>query len=133
MPPSNCQYIVFQISLFKFVRLAGDLLPPTLYIPYIRMLSGLSNGPQSAHHCFNLLKTNGMPSGGHASTVSWDHFFMSMNQYYTSLRQELPSGLEISHVYRHHSRGITPQELDGLVSVLNLTRVIAEQVSFSFC
>ncbi len=49
----------FQISLYKFVRHAGDLLPPSLYIPYIQMLTGLANGPQSAHHCYNLLKTNG--------------------------------------------------------------------------
>ncbi|CAH1799487.1 unnamed protein product [Owenia fusiformis] len=115
-----------QISLFKFVRLAGDLLPPSLYIPYIEMLTGLANGPQCAHHCFNLLKTSGMNAGGQLSTVSWDHFFMSMNQYYTTLRQEAPSQSDMSHVYHHHMRGITPQELEGLVKVLGLTRMIAK-------
>ncbi len=63
------------------------------------------------------------------STVSWDHFFMSMNQYYTNLRQEAPVTSDMSHVYRHHPRGITPQEVDGLAAVLKLTRTIAEQVS----
>lgn len=37
----------------------GDLLPSTLYISYLRMLKGLANGPQCAHYCFSLLKTNG--------------------------------------------------------------------------
>lgn len=41
----------------------GDLLPATLYIPYLRMLKGLANGPQCSHYCFSLLKTNGAPHG----------------------------------------------------------------------
>lgn len=45
--------------LSKFVRQMGDLLPSTLYISYLRMLKGLANGPQCAHYCFSLLKTNG--------------------------------------------------------------------------
>lgn len=52
-----------QVVLSKFVRQMGDLLPPTLYIPYLRMLKGLANGPQCAHYCFSLLKTNGAPHG----------------------------------------------------------------------
>ena len=51
--------VCLQINLYKFVRLAGDLLTPPLFVPYVDMLTGLANGPQSAHHCFNLLKTNG--------------------------------------------------------------------------
>ena len=54
---------LFQVSLFKFVRMAGDLLPPSLFIPYINMLRGLANGPESAHQCFNFLKSNGMGGG----------------------------------------------------------------------
>lgn len=53
----------WQVSLYKFIRLAGDLLPPPLYVPYIDMLIGLSSNPQSAHYCFDLLKVNGMGSG----------------------------------------------------------------------
>uniref|UniRef100_A0A3Q2NZN8 Nucleoporin 205 n=1 Tax=Fundulus heteroclitus TaxID=8078 RepID=A0A3Q2NZN8_FUNHE len=48
-----------QVVLSKFVRQMGDLLPSTLYIPYLCMLKGLANGPQCAHYCFSLLKTNG--------------------------------------------------------------------------
>ncbi|KAJ8314739.1 hypothetical protein KUTeg_006889 [Tegillarca granosa] len=117
-----------QVSLNKFVRLAGDLLPPSLYIPYINMLTGLSSNQQSAHHCFDLLKTNGMGSGGPASSVSWNHIFTSLNQYYTSLRREMPTSAETSHVLRApHSRGITAQEIEGLVAVLKLTKTIAEK------
>lgn len=56
---SASSFFAFQISLFKFVRLAGDMLLPPLYIPYISMLTGLANGTQCAHQCFNLLKMNG--------------------------------------------------------------------------
>lgn len=48
-----------QVVLSKFVRQMGELLPSTLYISYLRMLKGLANGPQCAHYCFSLLKTNG--------------------------------------------------------------------------
>lgn len=50
---------LIQVVLSKFVRQMGDLLPSTLYISYLRMLKGLANGPQCAHYCFSLLKTNG--------------------------------------------------------------------------
>lgn len=50
---------LMQVVLSKFVRQMGDLLPSTLYISYLRMLKGLANGPQCAHYCFSLLKTNG--------------------------------------------------------------------------
>ncbi len=69
-----------------------------------------------------------MLTGGQAGTVSWDHFFTSMSQYYNNLRQEVPVA-DMAHVYRHQIRGITPQEVEGLCVVLKLTRVIAEQVS----
>ena len=61
-----CHYNIYQnlfsnhqVALFKFVRMAGDLLPASLYVPYINMLTGLSYGSQNANHCFNLLKMNG--------------------------------------------------------------------------
>lgn len=41
----------------------GDLLPPTIYIPYLKMLQGLASGPQCAHYCFSLLKVNGSGHG----------------------------------------------------------------------
>lgn len=51
--------VLLQVALFKFVRMAGDLLPAPLYVPYINMLIGLANSTQNAQHCFNLLKMNG--------------------------------------------------------------------------
>ncbi|XP_055955132.1 nuclear pore complex protein Nup205 [Patella vulgata] len=117
-----------QVALYKFVRLAGDLLPAPLYVPYIKMITGLANSPQCAQHCFNLLKINGMNSGGSASMVSWDHIFMSLNQYYTSLRRETPSTMEASHAYRAvHNRGISAHELDGIIAVLKLTQCVIKQ------
>ena len=47
-----------QVALFKFVRMAGDLLMPSLYTPYVDMLVGLAGHPHTALHCFNLLKVS---------------------------------------------------------------------------
>eukprot|EP00057_Strongylocentrotus_purpuratus_P025366 XP_011679840.1 PREDICTED: nuclear pore complex protein Nup205 [Strongylocentrotus purpuratus] len=123
-----------QVSLFKFVRMAGDLLPPSLYIPYLHMLQGLAHGPQSAHHCFNLLKANGMGGAGASmGSVSWDHFFLSLNRYYSSLRQEIRSTSpfqEVGHTaqsFRLGAKGITPQEMEGLNNVLRLIQVVAKE------
>lgn len=68
------------VCLFKFIRLAGDLLPQILFIPYLKMLAGLSGNPQSARNAFNLLKQGNGTSG--SATVSWDHFFTSLARYY---------------------------------------------------
>ena len=68
------------VCLFKFMRLAGELLPQILFIPYLKMLAGLSGNPQSARNAFNLLKQGNGSSG--SATVSWDHFFASLARYY---------------------------------------------------
>lgn len=68
------------VCLFKFMRLAGDLLPQTLFIPYLKMLAGLSGNPQAARNAFNLLKQGNGTSG--TPSVSWDHFFTSLARYY---------------------------------------------------
>lgn len=95
-------------SLFKFIRLSGDLLPATLFVPYLKMLGSLAGTQQSARYCFNMLKSTG------AGTLTWDHFFLTFNRYYSSLHQETPSG--VGTVYRRQNlfhRGITPQEIEG--------------------
>lgn len=69
------------VSLFKFIRLAGELLPPILLIPYLKMLAGLSSCQQSARNAFNLLKQGSNISG--STTLSWEHFFGSISRYYT--------------------------------------------------
>ena len=52
-----------QVSLFKFVRMAGDLLMPSLYTPYVDMLVSLAGHPRTALHCFNLLRLNNNGGG----------------------------------------------------------------------
>ena len=71
-----------QIALYKFVRLAGDLLMPSLFVPYVQMLAGLADSPASAVHCFNLLKMN-CNGGANSSNVSLDHFFRYANYCFT--------------------------------------------------
>ncbi|KAI2653433.1 Nuclear pore complex protein Nup205 [Labeo rohita] len=130
-----------QVVLSKFVRQMGDLLPATLYIPYLRMLKGLANGPQCSHYCFSLLKTNGAPHGENrqagvsGSLVSWEHFFHSLMLYHENLRRDVPSA--DSTQYRHPPmRGITQRELDGLTAFLQLLTTIitwSENARLALC
>ncbi|XP_074042758.1 nuclear pore complex protein Nup205 [Leptinotarsa decemlineata] len=117
------------VALFKFVRLAGDVLPTTLFVSYITMLSGLSSSQKTARYCFNMLKQ----AGSHiSSNLSWDHFFMSFSQYYNNLRQEPPP--QADTVYRNRAgyhKGVSPQELEGLHAVLLLIRTVATHDEFS--
>lgn len=117
------------ISLFKFVRLAGEILPATLFVPYLNFLASISTCPQASRYCFNLLKQTGH---GFAGPITWDHFFVSFSQYYNNLRQEVP--LASDTVYRHRTsyhKGITPHEVEGLQAVLLLIRTVADQDEFS--
>ncbi|XP_055523518.1 nuclear pore complex protein Nup205 [Wyeomyia smithii] len=112
------------VCLFKFIRLAGELLPPILFIPYLKMLAGLSSSSQSARNAFNLLKQGGGASGASA-TISWDHFFNSLFRYYQNLRQEQNPGSETVYRNRALSRNINPQEIAGLQAVLQVIRAVA--------
>ncbi|XP_018577858.1 nuclear pore complex protein Nup205 [Anoplophora glabripennis] len=117
------------VSLFKFIRLAGDMLPSSLFVPYITMLSGLSSSQQTARYCFNMLK---QASTNVSTNLSWDHFFMSFAQYFSNLRQETPP--QADTVYRNRAayhKGVSPQEIDGLHAVLLLIRTVAERDEFS--
>lgn len=69
---------LLQTSLSKFVSGCADLLPPLLFVPYMKMLCSLASHPQAARHAFNLLKQNVL---GNSVNVSWDHFFQSLNRY----------------------------------------------------
>lgn len=116
------------VALFKFVRLAGDMLPPSLFVHYLNFLRALCNCQQGARNCFNMLK---QPSG-YNNTVSWDHFFMSFNQYNANLKQDLPPVSE--SIYRHsrlYTKGITPQEIEGLHAVLMLMKTVSDNDDFS--
>lgn len=119
-----------QVSLFKFVRQSGDVLPPTLFVPYMKMLTSLASCQGAARQAFNLLKQNNQ------STASWDHFFSSLNRYYSNLRQELPPMTDTVYRHRNYPKGITPQEIQGLQSVLGVIRMVAEHDEVSrlaFC
>ncbi|XP_038608368.1 nuclear pore complex protein Nup205 isoform X2 [Tachyglossus aculeatus] len=129
-----------QVVLSKFVRQMGDLLPPTIYIPYLKMLQGLASGPQCAHYCFSLLKVNGSShaeniQGASGSPVSWEHFFHSLMLYHEHLRKDLPSADSVQ--YRHLPlRGITQKEQDGLIAFLQLTTSIitwSENARLALC
>jgi len=124
-----------QVSLYKFVRLAGDLLMPSLYAPYLELLASLSQHPQAALHCFNLLKLNGIAgNAGQPGAISWDHFFGSLHQYFANLRsvEQLPAqhaasaGDPVYHLGRPMTRGISPAEIEGLTSVLRLVQAVAD-------
>uniref|UniRef100_A0A671U854 Nucleoporin 205 n=1 Tax=Sparus aurata TaxID=8175 RepID=A0A671U854_SPAAU len=121
-----------QVVLSKFVRQMGDLLPSTLYMSYLRMLKGLANGPQCAHYCFSLLKTNGGVSG---SPVSWEHFFHSLMLYHENLRRDFPN--PDAAQYRHPPiRGITQREMEGLTSFFQLLTTIitwSENARLALC
>jgi nuclear pore complex protein Nup205 len=86
------------------------------------MLCGLANGKRAAHQAFTLLKQNS--NGGQSNLISWEHFFSSLHRYFNSLRQEsLPVP---DTIYRHKplTKGITPQEVQGLQVVLKLMRIV---------
>lgn len=48
-----------QVALFKFVRLAGEVLPAGLFVPYLKMLASLASSLPAARQAFNFLKLNG--------------------------------------------------------------------------
>ncbi|CAG0902070.1 unnamed protein product, partial [Darwinula stevensoni] len=124
-----------QIALVKFVRLAGDLVPPALFVSYVDMLASLAASPKAAPKAFQLLKLNSFGQGG--SKISWDHFFWSLTQYYHSLRHEESIGTMTALVpgmgpraaaptpAPTPSKGISPQEVAGLQAVLRLVTAIA--------
>lgn len=99
------------VCLFKFIRLAGELLPPILFVPYLKMLAGLSSNPESARNAFNLLKQGSGTSGN--TTISWDHFFNSFSKYYANLRQEQNPGTETIYRSRALNRSISAEEIAG--------------------
>ncbi|KAK7872950.1 hypothetical protein R5R35_004260 [Gryllus longicercus] len=109
-----------QVALFKFIRLGGDILPPAVFVPYMKMLRSLASSPRAARNAFNFLKQNGN------GTVSWTHFFKSLEKYYSNLRQELPPTTDTVYQPRSFPRGILPQEIHGLQAVLGVVRAVAE-------
>nr|XP_012154566.1 PREDICTED: nuclear pore complex protein Nup205 isoform X1 [Megachile rotundata] len=117
-----------QVALFKFVRLAGEILPAGLFVPYLKMIASLASSPQAARQAFNFLKPNGT-SG--STTISWDHFFNSLGRYYINLRKELPPSQDTVYRQRSHPKGIASEEIKGLEAVLLVVQVIAKNDEMS--
>uniref|UniRef100_A0A2P2I4J7 Nuclear pore complex protein Nup205-like n=1 Tax=Hirondellea gigas TaxID=1518452 RepID=A0A2P2I4J7_9CRUS len=111
-----------QVALKNFVQLPRDFLPHSLFIPYVQFLRSLADTDHSAQRVYDFLRYNSHP-GLQESNLSWDHFLGALSKYYHNLRIEQPV---VDSIYRssRSGRAITPQELDGLVSVLELLAVV---------
>ena len=111
------------IALRNFVQLPRDFLPHSLFIPYIKFLTSLCSYEESAQRIYDYLRFYNR-SSLHESNLSWDHFISALSKYYQNLRIEEPT---VDSIYRssRQVRAITPQELEGLVSVLQLMAAVA--------
>ena len=112
-----------QVALKNFVQLPRDFLPHSLFIPYVKFLKSLSSNNYSSQRVYDYLRFQSR-SGITESNLSWDHFLSALSKYYQNLRVEQPA---IETIYRSskQQRAITPQELEGLVSVLQLMATVA--------
>ncbi|MCL4131382.1 UNVERIFIED_CONTAM: hypothetical protein GTU68_029311, partial [Idotea baltica] len=116
-----------QIALYRFVRLPGDFLSPSLFVPYLNFLCGIGTNARSAQSVYNFLRMNSQPAA-QGSNLSWENVLSAFSQYYNNLRVQHPQSMHET-VYQSSGRStlrcISPQELQGLLSVLQLLRVIA--------
>ncbi|XP_063595108.1 nuclear pore complex protein Nup205-like [Penaeus indicus] len=119
-----------QMALFKFVQLPGDFLPPSLFVPYVNFLTSLATTPRSAQYVYNFLRMNSQPLS-QGSNLAWEHFMTALTQYYNNLRQEEPGAMDTMYRSRGTPRGITPQEVQGLLAVLQLMSMVAKKDELS--
>ncbi|KAL5274824.1 NUP205 family protein [Megaselia abdita] len=123
VPTNYSKTTLRSVSLFKFIRLAGDLLPTNLFVPYLKMLYGLSSCEKASRNTFNLLKQgSGLPG---STTISWDHFFGTLARYYTNLRKEQCPVTDTIYRNKSLNRVINPIEVEGLAAVLSIIKVVA--------
>ena len=113
-----------QVALKNFVQLPRDFLPHSLFIPYVRFLTSLAGNDISAHRVYDYLRYNNRP-GMQESNLSWDHFLTALSKYFQNLRVEQPAAIESIYRSSRSTRAITPQELEGLVAVLELLATVA--------
>ncbi|XP_022232399.2 nuclear pore complex protein Nup205 [Drosophila obscura] len=120
------------VSLFKFISLASELLPQTLFKSYLKMITGLTRTKLAARSAFNLLKNS--PSSASSYSMGWDHFFQALASYYSNMRTDASSILVSSnapsceHFMRRalQPRNITQRETEHLVAVMGIMRAVAE-------
>ncbi|XP_016942363.3 nuclear pore complex protein Nup205 [Drosophila suzukii] len=121
------------VSLFKFISLASELLPQTLYKSYLKMISGLTRTEFSARCAFNMLKLAQVTTGTYA--VSWDHFFTTLANYYNLMRNDFNTSITTGGetIYRSRStpRIITQREAEHLVAVMGIIQAVAEHDEIS--
>ncbi|XP_017067012.1 nuclear pore complex protein Nup205 [Drosophila eugracilis] len=121
------------VSLFKFISLASELLPQTLFKSYLKMISGLTRTEFSARCAFNLLKMPQVNTGTYA--VSWDHFFSSLGNYYNLMRNDFNTNISTGgdNFYRSRStpRSITQREAEHLIAVMGIIQAVAEHDEIS--
>ncbi|KAH8290089.1 hypothetical protein KR044_013111, partial [Drosophila immigrans] len=121
------------ISLFKFIRLASDLLPQTLFKSYLNMIAGLTRTEFAARCAFNLLKNS--PNLSSSCAVSWDHFFNALNNYFNNMRTDFDSILYNTgdSIYRGRSlpRNMTPRETEHMVAVMSVIESVANHDEIS--
>ncbi|KAH8396312.1 hypothetical protein KR222_008106, partial [Zaprionus bogoriensis] len=121
------------VSLFKFIRLASEFLPQTLFKSYLKMIAGLTRTEYAARCAFNLLKNSQNISATYA--VSWDHFFNALNNYFNNMRTDFDAsqGPGGDSIYRSRSmpRNMTPRETEHMAAVMGIIQAVAENVEIS--
>jgi nuclear pore complex protein Nup205 len=133
--------------------MSGDSLIGSLYIAFINMLTGLSNGDESSQHCFVLLQNNSHFYESYTSKISWNHIFYAFEKYHDSFRIDQNQLLQLQQQQQQYGgsgfnpqptraqqfnshKGITQQELQGLIAVIKLVNRIAsnsEKARLALC
>ncbi|XP_064113879.1 nuclear pore complex protein Nup205-like isoform X1 [Macrobrachium nipponense] len=133
LPTASLQYRsqgTRQMALFKFVRLPGEYLPPSLFVPYVNLLTSLATTQRSAQYVYNFLRMNSQPLS-QGSNLAWEHFMTALMQYYNNLKMEEPGAMDTMYRVRGAPRCIKPQEIQGLLAVLQLLVTVAEKDELS--
>ncbi|XP_034670932.1 nuclear pore complex protein Nup205 isoform X4 [Drosophila subobscura] len=121
------------VSLFKFISLASELLPQTLFKSYLKMITGLTRTELAARSAFNLLKNT--PATASSYSMGWDHFFQALASYYRNMRTDASCVIVAGNVYTNgehfmrralQPRNITQRETEHLVAVMGIMRAVAE-------
>uniref|UniRef100_T1HVP0 Uncharacterized protein n=1 Tax=Rhodnius prolixus TaxID=13249 RepID=T1HVP0_RHOPR len=112
-----------KVSLYTFVVQTSEVLPSTLFVPYLKLLASLASCPGGAKQLIARLEFEELSS---QSQFSFNLFSSWVCVYFNNLRQEVIQPSDTVYRVKSFPRGITPQELMGLQAVLDLIRTIAE-------
>ncbi|SPP78524.1 blast:Nuclear pore complex protein Nup205 [Drosophila guanche] len=121
------------VSLFKFISMASELLPLTLFKSYLKMITGLTRTELAARSAFNLLKNT--PATSSSYSMGWDHFFQALASYYRHMLTDASSVMSACNGYTNNEHfmrraqqpwNITPRETEHLVALMGIMRAVAE-------